>query len=148
MELMKFKFTSKDIRRIVERESDQDISSSSRKRYLVDLRFMYFMLAKYYTKENLNSIGKTVARDHTTVVHGLKTGKNLLETDKIFKEKYLTLKEILESERYWCTSATLPIQPRYIHPGRFKNEKSIRETLRKGRFTAKRGYKVSISTVS
>ena len=64
------------------------LSLTSRHRYreLVELRCIYFFIAKQlgYT---LAVIGHNHFH-HTTVLHGLKMFNNLIETDVAFKEKY------------------------------------------------------------
>lgn len=66
--------------------------SKSRKREIVQARQMAMYLAKFNTRESLQSIGKNIGkRDHATVLHACKTVTNLLDTDKEFKA---TLKEL------------------------------------------------------
>lgn len=64
-----------------------ELASRSRYRTLVELRFIYFFIARAMGY-NLSSIGKSLNMDHTTVVHGLNTFKNLYETNDPFRQKY------------------------------------------------------------
>lgn len=64
------------------------LSSKNRSRPLVELRFIFFFIARQM-RYGLLEIGQHLGkRDHTTVLHGLKTFKNLYETDIQFKAKY------------------------------------------------------------
>lgn len=64
------------------------LSSKNRIRPLVELRFMFFFIARQM-KYTLLEIGQHLGkRDHTTVLHGLKTFRNLYETDVRFKSTY------------------------------------------------------------
>jgi hypothetical protein len=64
------------------------LSNKNRTRFLVELRFIFFFIARqmrYTLKEIGQHVGK---RDHTTVLHGLSTFVNLYETDARFKMTY------------------------------------------------------------
>lgn len=72
-------------------ERKMSLSSKNRNRSLVDLRFIFFFIARTMMY-NLRDIGMYCGgRDHTTVLHGLKTFKNLYETDIKFKSIYTTI---------------------------------------------------------
>ena len=54
-------------------------------------------LRHYHTKDNLAAIGKIYGgRDHATVLYAVKTVNNLIETDKIFREKVEETLKLLE----------------------------------------------------
>jgi hypothetical protein len=64
------------------------IASKSRKRELVEVRMMFCYLARSM-KYNLGTIGQKIGgRDHTTVIHGINTFINLIETSESFREKF------------------------------------------------------------
>jgi len=64
------------------------LSAKNRSRPLPELRFIFFFIARSM-KYNLIEIGKYLGkRDHTTVIHGINTFRNLYETDERFKNKY------------------------------------------------------------
>jgi hypothetical protein len=66
----------------------QELSSSSRFRSLTELRFIFCQIARSM-RYSLKEIGQYLGgRDHTTVLHGLTTFKNLYETEEIFKKRY------------------------------------------------------------
>tara|TARA_R100001463_G_scaffold71708_4_gene125529 strand:- start:1892 stop:2293 length:402 start_codon:yes stop_codon:yes gene_type:complete len=61
-----------EIRILVERELELDLSHPSRLRARVYARAVYFKLCRQHTFESLNDIGASVGRDHATVLHGIK----------------------------------------------------------------------------
>ena len=64
------------------------LSSKNRTRPLVELRFIFFFIARQM-RYSLLEIGQYLGkRDHTTVIHGLSTFKNLYQTDVRFKAQY------------------------------------------------------------
>lgn len=66
--------------------SNELIQSKSRKREIVQARQVAMYLAKFHTRESLQSIGKQIGkRDHATVLHACKTVSNMMDTDKTFK---------------------------------------------------------------
>jgi hypothetical protein len=73
------------------------LSSTLRVRKLVELRFIFFHIARkmgYGLKDIGQYLGK---RDHTTVIHGLKTFRNLYETDENFKNLYYKIVNIIKN---------------------------------------------------
>jgi chromosomal replication initiator protein len=62
------------------------INSKTRKREIVQARQLAMYFSKKHTKNSLNTIGLHCGnKDHATVLHAVKTVKNLMETDKKFK---------------------------------------------------------------
>lgn len=60
--------------------------SPSRKREIVQARQLAMYFAKMLTKNSLASIGSDIGgKDHATVLHAVRTVKNLIETDKHFR---------------------------------------------------------------
>lgn len=70
------------------------LRNRSRKIELVNMRFIYFKLARLLGN-SLDSIGDTMATlnypryDHTTVLYGISQFDNLIERDEQFKDLYL-----------------------------------------------------------
>ncbi|GAA5221412.1 chromosomal replication initiator protein DnaA [Membranihabitans marinus] len=63
------------------------LQSKSRKRNIVIARQLSMYFAKKHTNKSLKTIGDTFGgRDHSTVIYSCKTVKDLMDTDKIFKE--------------------------------------------------------------
>ena len=69
--------------------SKNEMLSSRRSRYLVRPRQTAIYLAKLLTSKSLPEIGRSFSnRDHTTVIHSVRTASNLLATDPIFISVY------------------------------------------------------------
>lgn len=66
------------------------LTARNRARYLVELRFIYFFVARSMGY-NVATIGKSIRMDHTSVLHGLNTFRNLYETSDPFRQKYLKI---------------------------------------------------------
>jgi hypothetical protein len=64
-----------------------ELSSRNRYRYLVELRFIYFFIARSMGY-NIVTIAKSIGMDHTSVIHGLNTFANLCETNDPIIQKY------------------------------------------------------------
>ena len=65
-----------------------DINHKCRKPEYVKPRQMYFVFAKLYTKKSLAQIGLFVNKEHCTVLHGMKSINNIIDTEKQFKIDY------------------------------------------------------------
>ena len=90
--------TLRDIKKEVERyKRIEDLSTKIRKQYIVDSRYAYYALCKYYYEElgkpSLEKIGDCVNRDHSSVIHGLNQFK-ALKNNKSFSglDTYLNCK--------------------------------------------------------
>lgn len=62
--------------------SDGELKSKKRDRVLVDARATYYTLARKYTRRSLCQIGNEVNRDHSTVLHGFRLIKDLIQYDE------------------------------------------------------------------
>lgn len=64
-----------------------ELTSKSRKREIVELRFIFYFLARRmnYT---LKQISTYLKKDHSTVIYGLEMFKNLYETNDNFRTLY------------------------------------------------------------
>jgi len=82
------------------RGRDIKLGSKDRTRSLVELRCIFFFIARSmnYT---LKRVGQYLGgRDHTTVIHNITTFKNLYDTDEIFKMKYNTILKTLKNDHH------------------------------------------------
>jgi len=62
------------------------LHARTRKREIVQARQIAMYFSKNLTKESLSTIGSEIGgKDHSTVLHAYKTVKNLIQTDKNFK---------------------------------------------------------------
>lgn len=72
----------------------------SRRRIYCDARTMYcnYLLETYRKAIVLTSLGKTINRDHATVIHYLKVHDNLIQTCQDYKARYLRYSEFLDQQ--------------------------------------------------
>ena len=82
--------------------SINDLRSSSRKRSVTLPRQIAMYLAREYTDETLEAIGREFKRDHATVVHAVKKVEKDLNKNSKMKFQMDFLREQLEKER-WST---------------------------------------------
>lgn len=75
----------------------KDIKGKSRKRHFVKARFIAMYCIKNNTSLTLKTIGDMVGRDHTTIIHSLRTIENTLSlhynTD--LKEELTEIKRLI-----------------------------------------------------
>lgn len=62
--------------------------SKSRKREIVDARFVYMRRAREKTKASLFAIGKEVKRDHASVLHGISEANETLQVVELYNKCY------------------------------------------------------------
>jgi hypothetical protein len=86
--------------KIVERHygiSKEVICTKTRKREVFEARSCYYKLTQVYTKYSLSEIGQFVGyTDHATVLNGIRSFDNLLETNKSVKKKYDLMRAEIE----------------------------------------------------
>lgn len=79
----------KQIREIVENHTRINIGDKSRIQKFVYTRAMYFKLCREYTLFGLGEIGKSVGRNHATVIHGIKLFDDWIsEHEEIYINQY------------------------------------------------------------
>lgn len=66
----------------------------TRKREVVEARQVLMAYGKQKTGNSFAKVGKGFNKDHATVIHSVKTVKNLRETNKAFRDKYDTFIDI------------------------------------------------------
>jgi len=120
------------------------INVRSRKRHLVDARKIYFKLCRELTKKSLTEIGRSMERDHASVLHNIRSCKDLFQTDPEFKRNYIILfREVnqLRLNKWKIPKAAIP---KFIHPGylRYADKKSIRKVFNKRGPTPKQRYEL------
>ena len=88
------------IKEIVDEMVGFDISTKRRQRHLVYARFLYCKIAK---QENplltVAVIGKSIKRDHATVLHALKNVDYVLEQDKDILKLYHRIVEVINRHK-------------------------------------------------
>ena len=77
--------------------SSESLMSKTRKREIVQARQIAMYLSKSHTKASLASIGAQIGgKDHATVLHACKTVKDLIETDKHFRQYIVEIERRLK----------------------------------------------------
>lgn len=84
-----------DVQKIVEMVTRTKLKGTNRKRECVDARMIYAYVLRNTLGASLTSIGGSINKDHTTIIHYLKTMENLLEVDREVARKYIRCKELL-----------------------------------------------------
>lgn len=68
--------------------SEVDLKSRCRKREYCDARHMYCNILRNKMDYSLINIGRTLGRDHTTVINSINNHNGLYETDQKYKDTY------------------------------------------------------------
>ena len=74
--------------------NQKTLQSTNRKRTLVDARKMFCLIMSKEAEKSSTAIGIYLRKDHSTVLHAIKTGMELLSYDKKFIKVYDELKEL------------------------------------------------------
>ncbi|MDE6357058.1 MAG: chromosomal replication initiator protein DnaA [Eubacteriales bacterium] len=72
-----------------------EIKSKKRNQPITNARQVYMYLTREILNESLLNIGKSIDRDHSTVIHGIEKIEEKLKKDKSFESTILALKEKL-----------------------------------------------------
>ena len=103
------------IKEIVEIETDSDLKVNSRQREIVYARSIYYKLCKTHTRATLSSIGKSVKKDHATVLHGLRLFDDVItkyedaqdykrihgKLDRMFRNKSTSIERFVDPLNYY-----------------------------------------------
>jgi chromosomal replication initiation ATPase DnaA len=88
------KTTKNEILKVVAEQFHLDpatVVSKKRHRPIPDAKSMYCLIARKVLKmETLKGIGETIHVDHSNVVHHLKKGADLLDTDYHYHRRYIS----------------------------------------------------------
>jgi hypothetical protein len=76
------------IRKIVEQIFDIDISTNSRQLKYVEARACYYKLCRKYTAYTYVQIGKTLNKNHATILHGVNEWPGMVRINPDLAEKY------------------------------------------------------------
>lgn len=68
------------------------IRARTRRRDIVEARFICAYLMKQHTKMTLTEIGWSLNRDHTTIIHALKAVGDRMDTEPAFRETVRSLR--------------------------------------------------------
>ncbi len=91
---------AEEIINVINEVFNTDCQESSRRQRVVDARHAAVYLLREYTDLTLKEIGEHVkgAAHHTSILHSIKTCKNLVETDEHFAEKFSQTKILLDAK--------------------------------------------------
>ncbi len=76
-----------------------DLTQKCRKRYIVEGRMMYAKLMKRYTNVSLSDIGRSIGKDHATIIHYINNFAYLKKADQNFAYKFDMLADTYEEFR-------------------------------------------------
>ena len=65
-----------------------ELQGKTRKREVVDARFVFYRRAKRCTKASLSRIGMAVGKHHATVLHGIREAENTRQVVDLYKRLY------------------------------------------------------------
>ena len=71
----------------------EEIKSKKRNQPITNARQVYMYLTREILNESLLNIGKSIDRDHSTVIHGIEKIEEKIKTDKNFENTLITLKD-------------------------------------------------------
>ena len=80
------------IKEIVESYFELSITRNTRKRQYVEARAIYYKLCRIFTQLSLEQIGKSVNRDHASVLHGVRSINTWVQVDKRMNNNMRILK--------------------------------------------------------
>jgi chromosomal replication initiation ATPase DnaA len=90
--------TSKTIKKQFDDYYGFDIATRSRKQQYSFARMVYCKLARKYTNESLAQIGKSINRDHATILYCVKEADNVIDFYFDVKRTYNALEELLRKK--------------------------------------------------
>ena len=74
-----------------------DLQRQVRRVDIVECRHLcFYLIKKHVVTSTLTSIGRLFERDHTSVMHGIKSVKNRMHTELLFKEHVEELEEAIQ----------------------------------------------------
>jgi hypothetical protein len=82
------KISNSTLKTLINKRLKLNISSTSRKREIVEARNIYFSICFHRMGMTATSISKTLSKNHATVLHALKKTDEWYEVDDNFKAKY------------------------------------------------------------
>lgn len=86
----------KEIRSIVEQECNLNLNNKTRKREYVFARAVYYKLCREITNNSYEDIGKTLDKDHATVLHGVRIFDTFLMQKALFKYELSIYNKVME----------------------------------------------------
>jgi hypothetical protein len=118
--------TTKEIKELVEQETNNTLDTKTRKRDIVYTRAVYFKLCRVHTLLPLSEIGLIVNKNHATVLHGLRLFNNVLVE---YEQSYLELFSKLDEQIRKQTGKKLRNTQKLLNPEIFYRKKYTRLLL-------------------
>ena len=84
------------IKEVIEQHFDIDIKKNTRIRKYVEARGIYFYLTRKYTRMSLSAIGKTMGKDHSTVLYFVRQVPDWISFDMQLLQDYNTINERIQ----------------------------------------------------
>lgn len=81
-------------RDIIERFYNIKLDNKSRERKYVYARAIYYYVCRKYSNYNLAQIGKSLNKNHATVLHGIRELPHILKFDKKLKQDFFFICEL------------------------------------------------------
>ncbi len=75
-----------------------DVNDKGRPRHVVEARMAYAYILRQIGR-TLVEVAKSLNKDHTTIIHYMRTVKNLIEVDPSYARKYVKAREIFVLEK-------------------------------------------------
>ena len=88
--------TLKQIRTIIEQETEIDISIHCRRKEHVLARAIYCLVARELTNRTLKAIGEEINRKHDSVLHLINNAKIFVKHEQDYKKLYLDVLSIID----------------------------------------------------
>lgn len=85
-------------KKVVEEETTSNLMSKRRSRAVVEARMIYAKMLRNY-RYSFTDIGKSIAKDHTTIMHYISRLDDLLETQDHLMTQYIRCTERFISEK-------------------------------------------------
>jgi len=73
-------------------------AGKSRKRQYVQIKQLFYFMLKKYRNISLATLGQKYLQDHATVLYGIKSAKNLRETDRDMRAQICRIEQEIESQ--------------------------------------------------
>lgn len=84
------------IKEVIEQHFDIDIKKNTRIRKYVEARGIYFYLTRQYTRMSLSAIGKTMNKDHSTVLYFVRQVPDWISFDMQLLQDYNTINDRIQ----------------------------------------------------
>ena len=129
---------TKELKKVIQEITGVDINEVSRKREIIEARAVYYKILKQIDKKkSLKSIGASVGKDHTTVLHSLKNYdmfEQFNPTLKLFKKQILQRLNYASPEQVLDMSKDEYIQSLQLDIMKLNDEiANLQETINKPR---------------